>query len=98
MQFVEPLSGHWQAYETAPVSGHEINGIGRDLFGRDHEVAFIFPVFIIDDDDHSAFLDLVNGFFNRCELHKFCPGDSRRISPGYRIPGSLNRWLWQSSG
>ena len=70
LQFIKPLACHCEANQATSVSRHEIDGFGCDLLGRDHQVAFVFTVFIVDDDDHPAFLNFVDGFFNPCEGHR----------------------------
>ena len=60
VQLIKPVAGHRQADQAAPVSRHKVDGLGRDFLGRDHQVAFVLPVFIVNDDDDSAFLDLVD--------------------------------------
>ena len=34
------------------------------IFGRAHEIAFIFAIFVVDDDDHAAVADVGNGLVN----------------------------------
>ena len=70
LQFVQPLAGHRKTDQAAAVRRHEVDRFGRDFFGGDHQVAFVLAILIVDDDDDSAFLDLRDGFFNRCELHR----------------------------
>ena len=41
---------------------------GRDLFGGHGEVAFVFAVLVVDEDDHAALADLFDGFFDGSEL------------------------------
>jgi hypothetical protein len=50
------------------VLGHEVDGIGGDLFGGHGEVAFVFAVLVVDEDDHAALADLFDGFFDGGEL------------------------------
>ena len=49
---------------TAAVGDHEVDGFGGRLFGRTHDVAFVFTVFRIDDDNDPAGADRFNGLFN----------------------------------
>ena len=58
VEIVETLSGHRQADQAATVRRHEVDGFGRDLLGCDHQVAFVFAVFVIDDDDYPAVLNV----------------------------------------
>ena len=41
-----------EADEAAPVRGHEVDGLGRDLLGGDAEVALVLAVLVVDEDDH----------------------------------------------
>ena len=40
--------------EPAAEFGHEVHRIRCDFCGRHHEIAFIFPVGIVCDDDHAT--------------------------------------------
>ena len=50
-QLVAALLGEGEADEAAPVARHEVDGVGRDLLGRDREVALVLAVLVVDDDD-----------------------------------------------
>src|SRR5579864_2457155 len=52
-QMVEPLLRERQANQPAPMLGHEVDGLGRDFLGGQHQVAFVLAVFVIDNNDHS---------------------------------------------
>ena len=60
-QVLEALLGHGEADQAASVLGHEVDGFGRDLFGGEGEVAFILAVFVVDDHDHAASADFLDG-------------------------------------
>ena len=49
-----------QADEAAAVFGHEVDRLGGDAFGREHEIALVFPRFVVDEDHHVALADLVD--------------------------------------
>src|SRR5207245_9064368 len=68
---LHPLWSQGQADQASPVHGHEVDGVGRDLLGGHDEVAFIFSVFVIHQDDHAAISDVSNGVFNRVKFHGF---------------------------
>ena len=36
------------------MAGHEVDRLGRDMLGGEHEVAFVLAVFLVDEDDHAA--------------------------------------------
>ena len=64
----EPLAhvGQDRHAKLAPAVGdHEIDGLGRDLLGRADEIAFVFAVFGIDDDNGFPGTDSSDGFFDR---------------------------------
>ena len=63
-QFVATLLGERQANQAAGVARHEVDDLGRDLLRRTHEIAFVFTIFVVDDDDQAAVADLGDGLFN----------------------------------
>ena len=67
MEFVQPVTAHRQADQSTAVCGHKIDGIRRDFRRRHCEVAFIFAIFIIDDDDDPSLTNLIDSFFDRAE-------------------------------
>src|SRR5215207_868956 len=46
------------------MPGHEDDGMRRHFFGGDHEVAFIFSVFVVHQDYEFAFFDVPEGVFD----------------------------------
>ena len=46
------------------MSGHEIDGLGRHVLRGHDKIAFILAIFIIDEDDKFALLDVPNGVFD----------------------------------
>jgi len=50
--------GQRQADQAAAVLGHEVDRLGRDVFGGQHEVALVLAVFLVDQDDHAAVADV----------------------------------------
>ena len=51
----DALRGERKANEAAGVARHEVDGFGRNFFGGDDEIAFVFAVFIVDENDEFAF-------------------------------------------
>src|SRR5688572_31788223 len=43
------------------MAGHEVDDLRRNLLGRAHEIAFVFPIFVVDDDNHAPVADVANG-------------------------------------
>ena len=65
---LEPLADLGQdrhAELPAALGDHEVDRLGRRLFGGADEVAFVFAVLGVDDNDDPALADRVDGFFNR---------------------------------
>ena len=61
------LFGKRSTQHTATVLEHEIDDFGRHLLGCYDEVAFVFPVFVIDDDDDFSLAEILDGFFYRIQ-------------------------------
>ncbi len=57
VQLRQPLLGHRQADQAAPVRHHEVDGVRRDLLRRDCQVALVLAILVVDDDDHAAVAD-----------------------------------------
>ena len=50
----QPLLEHRHADQAAPVRGHEVDRLRRDLLGRNRQIAFVLPILVVDHDDHLA--------------------------------------------
>jgi len=46
------------------MGGHEVDGLRCGHLGWNDQVALIFPVFIIDKDEHAAITGVFNDVFN----------------------------------
>lgn len=57
-EFFDHFAVHRQADQAARVFDHEVDGFGRDELRRHQQVAFVFSVFGIGDDDHFAGFDV----------------------------------------
>ena len=67
-------SEKWSAHnQPAPVLGHEIDGLGSGAFRRHDQVALVFSVGVIDDDDHPPGAHFREDGLNGVKrfLHKF---------------------------
>lgn len=51
-----------EADESAAMSGHEVDGFGRDFFGGDGEIAFVFAVLVIYNNEDLALAEIFNCF------------------------------------
>jgi len=69
VQGVADLGAEGKADQAAGVLGHRVDDIGRDHFGRDGEIAFVLAVLVVDDDEHSSSLEVLNRFGNAGEWH-----------------------------
>jgi hypothetical protein len=63
LELVAALFGQRQADQAARVLDHEIDGFRRHEVRREHQVAFVFPVFFIDQDHHAAGAQFGDDFF-----------------------------------
>src|SRR5260370_12752821 len=57
-QMVEAFFGHGQADQAASVPGHEVNRFGSDPFRGEREIAFVFAVLVVNNNDHASGADL----------------------------------------
>ena len=80
MELVAALLGEREADQAAAELGHEVDGFGGDLFGGQGEVAFVFAVFVVDQDDHAALANFFDGFFD---------GGEWRVSFGHGCPKGI---------
>ena len=73
LQLFAQLGRHGQADQSAAVMGHEVDGLRRDELGGHGQIAFIFPILVIHEDDHFPSLDIGNGFLNCAQRHMATP-------------------------
>ena len=57
LQGVNLLWGHGKAQEATAILGHEVDGLGGNLFRGHREVAFVFTVFVVNEYDHATLFD-----------------------------------------
>ena len=69
LQSVGHIGGHRQANESPSVFGHKINDFGCDKLGRNGEIALIFPVLVIHQNNHFALAYIVNSCFSTAHGH-----------------------------
>jgi hypothetical protein len=70
---------HGQADQAAAVLGHEVDGLGRDAFGGDAQVALVLAIFVVDQDDHLASAHLLERARH--------PGDGAGVVTGHGAHG-----------
>ena len=81
-QLLESFAGRCQADQSPSVSGHEIDRLRRDRFGRHCEIALVFAIFIVDDDDHPPGSQFIQRLFNAGKFECiviFVAADVRRL-------------------
>ena len=59
-----PVFGKREADEPTAKTRHEVDRFGRDELGRQHQIAFILAIFLIDQNHHSAGTDVGNDLGN----------------------------------
>ena len=63
--------GDRQANQATRVRNHEIDGFRRDMLGGEHQIAFVFPIFFIDQNNHAPGAHLGDDFLNRSDRGGF---------------------------
>ena len=66
---VETLLSQCQADQAAPIGGHEVDRLGRRVFGTNGQIAFVLTIRIVDDDDHSTLAQFFQSLFDRYKGH-----------------------------
>ena len=56
VELVAALLGQGDADEAAALARHEVDRGGRDVLGREAEVALVLAILVVDDDDERPFL------------------------------------------
>ena len=69
LQRVADFGAERKADQAARVPRHEVDDVGRDFFGGDGDVAFVFAIFIVDDDQHPAGPKILDGFGDGSKRH-----------------------------
>src|SRR5258708_33818841 len=50
---IEPLLRHGKAHQSAALARHEVDRLGRYLFGGERQVTFVLAIFIVYHHDHA---------------------------------------------
>ena len=87
MEFVAALFGQGEADQAAGVLGHEVDGLGRDFIGGHGQVAFVFAVFVVHQDDHAALANVFDGFFDSGEIGASVSHMVENIAPFEEVAG-----------
>ena len=64
-QLLATLARQRQAHQAAGMGRHEVDGLWRDVLGRQHQIAFIFAVFFVHQNDHFARPQIGHDLLNR---------------------------------
>jgi hypothetical protein len=70
LQLLTVFLGQGQTYQSAPITRHEVDILRRYQAGRHHQIAFVFPVFIVHDNHHFSLAKIFNNFFYGIQLHQ----------------------------
>ncbi len=68
VELVAAIFREGHADQAAAMLGHEVDGVGTDLFGGHGKVAFVFAVLVVDEDYHAALADFFDGFLDGGEM------------------------------
>jgi hypothetical protein len=68
---------HGEADQPAAVFRHEIDGFRRRHLGRDHQVALVLPILVVDQDEHAPVARFVDDLLDRRQERQILrgPGD-----------------------
>ena len=55
---------------TGADASEEVDEFRRDEFGRHHEIAFVLPILVVDENDDAAGLEILDDVGNGCEAHR----------------------------
>ncbi len=71
-ELVCPVGREAETDQAAGMRGHEVDRLGSRELGRDHEIALVLPVGVVDDDDEAAFADVFDRGLDRREGSGHC--------------------------
>ena len=71
-QRVDALLGQREADQAAAVARHEVDRVGRRHLRRDDQVALIFAVVVVDEDEHAAVARFVDDRFGADQDARRC--------------------------
>src|SRR5919108_309085 len=81
---MSPFRRHRHADQTAPVPGHEVDRFGRHLLGGNRQIALVLAVLVVDDDDHAAVADGLDGVLDGRKRTLTAGDTDLRILVGHR--------------
>ena len=74
-EFFDAVLGQGQADQAARVAGHEVDRVGRRELRRDNQIAFVFAVLVVDQDEHPAVAGFLDQFLGGGEVLRQVGGD-----------------------
>ncbi len=87
LQVLAAVARERQADQAAAEAGHEVDRLGRDVVGGEHQVAFVLAVFLVDQDDHAAGAHVGDDVFDRRDGHRRIDGWRGASCAGFRGRG-----------
>src|ERR1700752_4661778 len=78
------------------MPGHEVDYLRGDHLGGADQIALIFAIFVVHDDDHLAIADVGNGFVNSRNRHGLMLPESkwpRKVHKGLFVTSLRPAWL-----
>src|SRR3990170_792032 len=76
LKLVQPLPDDGHADKAPGMPGHEVDGLGGDLFCGYGQVSLILAVVVVHDDEKVAFPDLFYSFFDSGKGHFLTPAQN----------------------
>jgi hypothetical protein len=67
-KLLDALAGQGEADQAAGVAGHEVDRVGGGELRGDHQVAFVFAILVIDQDEHAAVAGLLDQLVDAGEV------------------------------
>jgi hypothetical protein len=83
LQALAVFAGERQANEAAPKAGHEIDGLGTHVLGGQHQIALVFAVLFVDQDDHFPGAHIGHDVLNRGNRYRRGGGGGHRVTFGF---------------
>ena len=68
LEFVETTARNRRANESARMRRHEIHVLGCEHLGGDDNIALVFAILIVHDNEHLAVLNVLDCLCNRCKI------------------------------
>ena len=83
-QLFATLPGHGHADQAAAEPRHKVDGFRRAVFCCHYQVAFVFAIFVVHQDNHLALTDIFDYLFNTVQCHTV----PHPVTPALTIEGT----------